>query len=173
WRTWRGGEIDRFLRLDLAIFLGFSGGPLVDAGGRILGINTTGLTRGSGIAIPTSTVDRVTTALLEKGHVARAYLGLGMMPIPLPEELTARLKLPAATGMMVLTVEPSGPAHAAGALIGDVLVSLGGVAVSDMDDVHRALGAERVGQTVGALVVRGGAPAELAITLGDRSAARG
>src|SRR5438045_3581820 len=77
WRTWRGGQIDRFIRLDLTIFLGFSGGPLVNAQGRVAGINTTGLWRGAGLAIPASTVDRVARELLEKGRIARGYLGLG------------------------------------------------------------------------------------------------
>lgn len=168
WRTWRGGEIDRFLRLDLAIFLGFSGGPLVDAEGRIVGINTTGLARGRSLAVPASTVDRVTTELLEKGHIRRGYLGLGMMPLRLPEELKNKLNLPAANGMMVLSVEPGGPAGAAGAEIGDVLVSLDGKPVSDVDDVQAALGGERLGHAVRALVIRGGASAELTITVGER-----
>jgi S1-C subfamily serine protease len=172
WRTWRGGEIDRFLRLDLAIFLGFSGGPLVDAEGRIVGINTTGLARGTGLAVPASTVDRVATELLEKGHIRRGYLGLGMMPLRLPEELKSKLDLPAANGMMVLSVEPGGPADAAGAEIGDVLVSLDGKPVCDVDDVQAALGGERLGHAVRALVVRGGASAELAITVGERPARR-
>lgn len=172
WRTWRGGQIDRLLRLDLGIFLGFSGGPLVEAQGRVVGVNTTGLTRGAGVTIPASTVDRVAASLLEKGHVARAYLGLGMIPLRLPEELKTRLGLPSASGMIVLTVEPGGPAHAAGALLGDVLVALDGAPVSDLDDVHAALSGERVGETVRAQVVRGGASKDLEITLADRPAAR-
>ena len=168
WRTWRGGEIDRFLRLDLAIFLGLSGGPLVNAEGRILGLNTTGLARGQGLSIPASTVNRVAAQLLEKGRVSRGYLGLGMMPLHLPDRLVSQLHLPAASGMMVLSVEPDGPAGAAGALIGDILVALDGKPVSDLDDIQAALGGERVGQAVRAQVVRGGAALELAITVGER-----
>ena len=170
WWTWRGGQIDRFLRLDLTIFLGFSGGPLVDAQGRVIGINTTGLARGVGLTVPASTVDRVTDELLEKGRIPRAHLGLGMMPLRLPEELRGKLDLPAASGMMVLSVEPGGPADASGALIGDVLVALDGKPTGDIGDIQAALGGERVGQTVRALVVRGGARTELAITVGERPA---
>jgi S1-C subfamily serine protease len=171
WRTWRGGEIDRFLRLDLAIFLGFSGGPLVSAEGRVLGINTTGLARGAGVVIPASTVNRVAAQLLEKGHVPRGYLGLGMMPLHLPEALVSQLHLPAGNGMMVLSVEPDGPAGGAGVLIGDVLVELDGKPVRDLDDIQGALAGERVGQTVRVLVLRGGASLELAITVGERPTA--
>lgn len=170
WRTWRGGEIDRFLRLDIAIFLGFSGGALVNAEGRALGINTTGLARGAGLIVPASTVNRVTAQLLEKGRVSRGYLGLGMMPIPLPEELRGKLNLPAPSGMMVLSVEPDGPAAAAGALIGDILVALDGRPVGGLDDVQAALGGERVGKSVRVQLVRGGSTVELAITVGERPA---
>ncbi len=168
WRTWRGGQIDQFLRLDLTIFLGFSGGPLVDGQGGIVGVNTTGLARGTGLAIPASTVDRVATELLEKGRIPRGYLGLGMMPLRLPEELKGKLNLPAASAMMVLSVEPGGPSDAAGVLIGDVLVALDGKPVTDMDDLQAMLGGEHVGQAMRALMVRGGAPTELAITVGER-----
>jgi len=170
WRTWRGGEIDRYLPLDLSIFLGFSGGALVNAEGRVAGVNTTGLTRGTGLAVPASTVNRVTAQLLEKGRVPRGYLGLGMMPIHLPEALVSQLHLPAGGGMMVLSVEPDGPAGAAGALIGDILVALDGKPVSDLDDVQAALGGGRVGKSVRAEVVRGGSTQALAITVGERPA---
>jgi serine protease DegQ len=168
WRTWRGGQIDRLIRLDLTIFLGFSGGPLVDAQGRIVGINTTGLWRGAGLAIPASTVERVARELLAKGRIARGYLGLGMHPVLLPEALKRRLDVPAGGGMIVFSVEPQGPAERAGALIGDVLVALDGKPVGDLGDVGAALTGERVGKQISARLIRGGALIELAITVGER-----
>ena len=168
WRTWRGGQIDRFIRLDLTIFLGFSGGPLVNAQGRIAGINTTGLWRGAGLAIPASTVDRVARELLEKGRIARGYLGLGMHPVTLPEALQRRLSLPAGGGMIAFAVEPDGPAEKAGALLGDVLVALDGKPVSDVGDVGAILSGERVGKEISARFIRGGALVELKITVGER-----
>src|SRR3989454_533999 len=80
WRTWQGGEIDSLLRLDLAIYDGFSGGPLIDAAGRVLGINTSALARGVPVTIPVATVERVVTELLERGTIRRAYLGIGTQP---------------------------------------------------------------------------------------------
>lgn len=168
WRTWRGGQIDRFVRLDVSIFLGFSGGPLVDAQGRVVGLNTTGLWRNMGLAVPTSTVDRVTRELLEKGRVARGYIGLGMQPVRLPDALQSRLNLPGKVGMMALTVEPGGPAERAGVLIGDVIVTLEGNPVSDVGDVQALLGGESVGKPLRALLLRGGATLELAITVAER-----
>ena len=168
WRTWHGGAIDLFVRLDLSIFLGFSGGPLVDERGRIVGINTTGLWRNVGIAVPASTVERVAKELLEKGRIARAYLGLGMQSVRLPDALRRKLNLTGDAGMMVTIVEPGGPAEKAGAVIGDVLVAIDGKPVSDIGGVQAFLGGERVGKTLTALFIRGGVLTELAATLGEQ-----
>ncbi|HWN14801.1 MAG TPA: S1C family serine protease [Candidatus Dormibacteraeota bacterium] len=168
WRTWRGGEIDRLVRLDLVLYPGFSGGPLVDATGRVIGLNTSGLARESRLALPVATVARVTDELLRKGHVARAYLGIGMQPVRLPEPLRAALGLPGDGGLIVVMVEPDGPAARAGLLLGDVLVALDGAPTGDLEDVQAQLGAERIGTTVTALVVRAGARTEVRITVGER-----
>lgn len=168
WRTWRGGEIDRFVRLDLALYPGFSGGPLVNIEGQILGINTSGLSRSAGIAIPASTVGRVADELLKKGHIARGYLGLGMHPVGLPDTLRNRLNLPVKSGVIILSVEAGGPAERAGLVIGDVLVAFDGQNISDTDDVQAALGPERVGKEVKARIIRGGASVEVNVTVGER-----
>jgi S1-C subfamily serine protease len=168
WRTWRGGLIDQLIRPDLTLYPGFSGGPLVYAQGRVAGINTSGLSRRVGLTIPASTVDRVTNALLEKGRIARGYLGLGMQPVRLPGAIRSALKLPTEGGVIVLTVEPNGPADKAGIMIGDILVAFDGTPIRDTDDVQAVLGPERVGQTVRTSVIRGGALTELTITVGER-----
>lgn len=168
WRTWRGGEIDQLLRLDLAIYLGFSGGALIDAEGRVLGINTSGLARGAGVTIPAATVNRVVDSLLTQGRIKRGYLGIGMQPVALPEALRTQLGLPASQGLVVLSVEPEGPAGQAGMLIGDVLLALGDAPTKDTDDVQALLGTKSVGQTIKALVMRGGALSDLSIQIGER-----
>ena len=168
WRTWRGGEIDRLIRLDLAIHLGFSGGALIDAEGRILGINTSALARVAGLTIPASTVNRVVDALLTRGRIARPYLGVGMHPVALPESLRSRLKLTAPSGLIMLSVEPEGPADKAGVTLGDVLIALNDAPTADTDDVQAALGGREVGQEVKAKIVRGGEVKEMTIRLGER-----
>ncbi len=170
WRTWRGGRIDKFVRLDLTIYDGFSGGPLVDVEGRIVGINTSGLSRGSALTIPTSTVYRVVDELLARGHIARAYVGVAMHPVGLPDALKTRLNLPGHGGVIVLSVEAGGPADKAGLLIGDVIVALGATPVNDTDEVQAALIPERVGQSLSASVIRGGEQVQLEITIGERPA---
>ncbi len=168
WRTWRGGEIDRFVRLDLALYPGFSGGPLVDVEGRIIGINTSGLSRGAGITIPALTVNRVTDALLERGRIVRGYLGLGMHPVHLPDSLKSKLNLSGKSGVIILSVEPDGPADRAGMLVGDILVGFDDAVVNDTDDVQTVLNPERVGQEVKASLVRAGAAHQVSITVGER-----
>jgi len=168
YRPWRGVQIDCLIRLDLAIYDGFSGSPLVDVQGRVVGINTSGLWRGTPVAIPASTVDRVTAELKERGRIARGYLGVGLQPVPLPDALRSKLNLPEMPGMIVLTVEPDGPAGKAGLLIGDVLLSIGGRPLRDLGDVQAMLGSEQVGKTVGATLLRAGEPFELQITVGER-----
>ena len=168
WRTWRGGQLDQHIRLDLALYPGFSGGPLLNAKGEMVGVNTRGLSRGRSVAIPVTTVDRVVNELLEKGHIARPYLGIAMQPVALPENLKAKLPPEARMGMLVTHVESAGPAEKSGVLLGDVVFEIGGKAVSHMDSVQDAIAAAKVGDTISIRLVRGGEIKSLSITLGER-----
>jgi S1-C subfamily serine protease len=168
WRTWRGGMIDRFVRLDVSMYPGSSGGAVIDIGGRLLGLATRGLSRITGVAVPMSTVSRVATELLSKGHVSRGYLGVGLQPVMLPDHLVTQLKLGAAAGIIVLSVELEAPAGKAGVLIGDILVALDGKPVSDTDDVQGALETTSVGSLIRATIVRGGELKEVDIKVGER-----
>lgn len=168
WRTAWGGAIDRFLRLDLAIYDGFSGAAVVDVEGRVAGLASSGLVRGGAVALPVSTVNRVVDQLLASGRVPRGYLGLGMQPVRLPDALVSRLGLAGDGGAIVLMVEPGGPADRAGILLGDVLVALGGEPVRDTGDVLAALGTDTVGQELSARVVRGGELTELTVVVTER-----
>jgi len=168
WRTWRGGLIDQFIGLDLALHPGAAGGPLVDAHSHVLGINTSALSRNIALAIPVSTVNRIVERLLVKGHMNRGYLGLGMQPVPLPEELKNALKLSADSGLIVVTVDPEGPGNKAGMQFGDVLVSLEGTAVKSVRDLQPFLEPESVGKTIAVSLLRGGQPVEVNVTVGER-----
>jgi serine protease Do len=168
WRTWRGGQLDQFLRLDLAIYIGFSGSGLVNARGQVVGLNTSGLARGMAMAIPASTVNRVAKALIEKGHVSRGFLGIGMQPVSLPAAVRERLKLASESGALLISVEPDGPAAQAGLMLGDVLLELDGQPIRDTDDIQAHLGAEKVGKDVSASILRGGALTQASIRVGER-----
>lgn len=169
WRTWQGGVIDRFVRLDVSIYDGFSGGPLVSAAGETLGINTSALARATALSIPAATVERVTAQLLEGGRVKRGYVGLGMQPVRLPAGVVQSQKLAKDVGLMVVTVEPGAPADRAGVMLGDVIVALDGTPVTDPSEVLALLGGDRVGRTLVATIVRAGQPAEARITVGERA----
>ena len=166
-RNWCGGQIDSFLRLDLSLYPGFSGGALVDASGTVVGINTSG-PRNMVLAIPVDVVNRVIDTLLEKGRIARGYLGLGMQPVVLPDTLKRVLNLSSAGGVIVVNVEPNGPADRAGVLIGDVLLEFDDTPVSDTAEVQAVLSPESVGKTFRVQMIRGGARVEVAIAVSER-----
>ncbi len=167
WRTWRGGKVEQFIRPDLVFYRGFSGGPLVNAQGEVLGLNTSGL-HGSGITVPASTVNRVAAELLEKGRIERPYLGLGMQAVLLQESLRGKLNLKNSAGLLVVHVEPGAPADQAGMLLGDVLIELEGQSVTDTGEVQNVLHSAKVGSIVQASLIRAGALATARITLAAR-----
>jgi S1-C subfamily serine protease len=168
WRTWRCGRVDRLIRLDLAVQDGFSGGPLVDADGRIVGVNTSTLLRGTAATVPAETVHRAAEQALEKGDVRRAYLGVAMHPVRLPESVRAAHGLPGGAALLILLVEPGGPAERAGLILGDVLIDVAGEPVKDAAHVLGRLGSEQVDKPLAVRVLRGGKPLELEITPGPR-----
>jgi S1-C subfamily serine protease len=168
WRTWHGGLIDQFIGLDLDLHPGAAGGPLADSSGNVLGINTLGLSRRIALTIPVSTVDRVIGKLLEKGHIGSGYLGLGLRPIELPEDLKRTLQPSVDAGLIVVSVEADGPGGKGGVLFGDVIVALGGAAVSNLRDLQAFLEPESVGTTIPLSIIRGGKPVEVNVTIGER-----
>lgn len=168
-RTWRGGEIDQFIRPDLTMYTGFSGGPLVNSQGEFLGMNTSGLHR-SGITVPAATVQRISADLRERGSVQRPYLGLAMQAVPLQESLRSRLNLKSGEGLLVVHVEPQSPADKAGVLLGDVLITLAGSTVADTDSVQQVLRKYKVGDSVPVELIRGGAMTAVTVRLEARPA---
>src|SRR5262245_21317578 len=170
WRTWRGGEVDRLLRLDLVLYPGFSGGPLVDASGQVAGLVTSGLSRQLELAVPASTVARIVDEVAATGRISRSYAGLGFQPVALPESLRRLAPGQADHGLIVVSIEADGPAARAGVMLGDVFVALEGAALRDPADVSALIARRRAGAAVTASLIRAGALVEVAITLGERPA---
>jgi len=166
-RTWRGGQLDRFIRSDAVLYPGFSGGPLVDSGGRAIGINSSYLARGSGIAIPVEVAARVAEALVSQGRVRRGYLGVSTQPVSLPADSVAKAGGQTA-GLLIVRVEPGSGPEQGGMMIGDILIGLGGQPVSDVDDLQRLLSGSVVGKPTPVQVLRGGEPRDLNVTVGER-----
>lgn len=172
WRTWRGGQIDQLIKTDIALYPGYSGGPLIDTAGNVLGINTAGLSRHAGLTIPVQTVDRVLDELLTHGRIARAYLGVGLHPVMLSDSLKGRARVENQMGLIVLSVEPGGPADKAGLLLGDILVSIDGTALGETEDVQSVLSSKGVNQQLDLSVIRGGELIHVALTTGERPSRR-
>jgi S1-C subfamily serine protease len=157
-----------YLHLDLTLYPGFSGGPLVDVQGRVVGVNTSGAGRQLQLAIPAAAVNRVVDELVHRGRLPRAYLGVGTQPVRLPEGLRQRLHLDQQTAVIVVDVQPTSPAADAGLLIGDIMVSLGGATITDPADLKTVLRPDRVGESITASVLRGGEPRDLQVNVGER-----
>jgi S1-C subfamily serine protease len=159
WQTWLGGHVEQLIRLDGGIHDGLSGGPVANAGGKVLGIATSALSRGYGVVVPEATVSRVVDDLLLKGHVARAFLGIGAQPVPVDGGGAE-----ADSGLLITSLVPAGPAAQAGVLIGDIVLAVGGHPATSLHDMRRLLAAQ-IGQSVPLALIRGGVPIELALTV--------
>jgi S1-C subfamily serine protease len=168
WQSWTGGRIDRLIRPDIQPFPGFSGSPLLDTQGRVLGINTTHSRGRFAITIPITTVNRVVDQLLERGRVTRGYLGVGLQPVELTAQLKQSLNLSQEVGVLIVSVEADSPADRAGILIGDILLTLGGEAIANMQALRSQLRSEQIGQPMTAQLIRGGQLIELTLTVGER-----
>ena len=164
-RTWRGPRLERYIQTDATPYPGFSGGPLIDVGGKVLGIMVSG-SRGTAFAIPADLAWRVAGTLEERGSVKRGYLGILSQPVRLPDG--QRLGLTQKGGLLVVGVEDGSPAGRGGLIIGDILATLDGQPVEDTDDLLVLLGGERVGRAVPVKLVRGGELEEFEITVGER-----
>ena len=165
-RTWRGPRLERYIQTDATAYPGFSGGPLVDARGNVLGIMTTGLARGAALAIPTELAWRVARNLEERGSVRRGYLGVLSQPVRLPDG--QRVGLTQRGGLLVVGVEDGSPAGRGGLIIGDIVATLDGQPVEDTEDLLVLLTGDRVGREVEVGVIRGGELQTLQVTVGER-----
>jgi serine protease DegQ len=165
-RTGRGTRLERYVQTDATHYPGFSGGPLVDARGNVLGIMTAGWARGAALAIPAEVAWRTAKTLESRGTIERGYLGILSQPVRLPDG--QRTGLTQRGGLLVVGVEDDSPAGRGGVLLGDILATLDGQPVEDTDDLLVLLTGERIGETVPVKVIRGGDPQTLQITIGER-----
>lgn len=167
-RTFRGGLLDEYLQTETTPYPGFSGGPLVNTEGEVLGLNTSGLTRGSSLTIPVKLAWRIAEALATHGSVKRGYLGVRTQPVEIPEAARRALQREQGHGLLVLWLEEAGPAEKGGLLVGDILVAISGQPVGDPDDLFAALNSEAVGKAIAVEVLRGGRPESVNVTVGER-----
>lgn len=167
-RTRGGTEIEGVVRADLTMYPGFSGGPLVNASGEVVGMNTSALSRGLPVMIPHAALDRIAGVLRDKGRISRGYLGVALQPVRIPASLQEKLTNDQESGLLIVGIEPDSPAESAGLLIGDTLVSFGGQDVNDPRQVHGQLGPDSVGVELAVRLLRAGEVVETTVTPGER-----
>ena len=167
WRTWHGARVDRWFRLDLNPFPGFSGGPIVSSAGEVLGMATSGPRR-SALTIPSATVNRVVDQLLERGRVSRGYIGVALQPVALPADAWKSLGISTDRGLLVVTIAPGSAAEKAGILLGDVIVAIGGSPVRSLRSLQFELDSDRIGKPVTLDLVRGGKLIQVSVTVAEK-----
>jgi len=165
-RTGRGTRLERYVQTDATPYPGFSGGPLINAEGDVLGITTLGFAQGVALAVPADVAWNVAGTLAERGSVKRGYLGILSQPVRLPA--AQRMGLEAGGGLLVVGVDEDSPAGIGGVLVGDILVSLDATTVADTEELLALLTGDKVGREVPVGVVRGGEQKTLRVTVGER-----
>jgi S1-C subfamily serine protease len=167
-RTWTGASLVPYVRLDVGLQPTAVGGAVIDASGHVVGLATPRFARFGAIAVPASSINKTADTLLQKGHIPRGYVGVGLQPVRLPDGLREKLKWDEKTAAIVMDVYPGGPADKAGIVIGDILISLAGHAVTRLEDIQSHLAGDAIGKTLPLKFVRGGVIQEGSIVVAER-----
>ncbi|MBW8010348.1 MAG: serine protease [Chloroflexi bacterium] len=168
-RMRRGGVLEGHIRTDAIPYPGFSGGPLIDDAGRILGINTSGLGHGNSIAIPVEIAWKIAGTLEKHGSIKRGYLGIRSQPVDIPENALKALGREQASGLLLVGIEDDSPASEANLMVGDILVGFNSQAIESADELFSLLSGEVVGSPTPIEVLRGGKLETLKVTLTERA----
>ena len=170
-----GRAIEGVIQTDALLNPGNSGGPLVDADGRVIGINTAIHLGGPGLcfAVPSNTASFVVAEILRHGRVRRAWLGISAEEVLLPTPLARRLELPSARGVAVRSVSPGSPAQRGGLISGDIIVRFAAHPVETVADLHRRLDAQAIANRSRLRVVRRGVTLDLEVEPAEFALARG
>jgi S1-C subfamily serine protease len=167
-RTGRGGLLERYLRTDTVPFPGFSGGPLIDTEGKVVGLNTSGLAHGTAITIPAFLAWSDAENLAKYGYIKRGYLGVRSQQVELAAVIGKELGRTQETGLLLVSVESGSPAESSGLIVGDILVGIAGQMIADHDELMVHLSGESVGKPLAIQILRGGKPLNVSITVGER-----
>jgi S1-C subfamily serine protease len=163
WRTAQGGLLDAYIRADVALLPGLSGGALADVQGRVVGMLSAYLAGGDPVGIPTNSIDAIVQRIVNGQTLRRAYLGVSTQPVEIQDVLRSRLSINQATGLMLLSLEPGAPAERDGLFAGDIVLAIGGRTVEDGEALQMALGPEAIGRSTSIKLIRGGDLREIAV----------
>ncbi len=166
--TGRGGVLEKYLRAEVNPYPGFSGGPLVDLEGRLVGMNTSSFSMGSLITIPADVLWKAAQYLAEHGSVRQGYLGIRSQPVSLTEANQAALSRTQDSGLLLVGIERESPAASAGLIVGDILVGIAGQPLTSHELLQSRLTSEMVGKAVSLDILRGGQRIDVSVTVGER-----
>lgn len=167
-RTGRGSMLESYIKADVVSYPGFSGGPLVNGDGTILGINTSGFGHGGALTIPAEVAWKIAETLAKHGKIKRGYLGIRSQIVELPAESKKALKREQDSGLLLVGLEADSPAGKGGLMVGDILVGIAGEPVAHQDDLFVNLGADTVGKSIPIDILRGGKLAAIQVEIGER-----
>jgi S1-C subfamily serine protease len=152
-RGWRGTAMENVIATDARLNPGFSGGPLVDVSGKMIGLNTA-FVWSRGIAIPINKVKTVIDRLMTGEKLKRAYLGIISNTVSIPQEIASRASIDQDSGVMVFSVEPNSPAKKAGLAMGDVIVKFNEKPVTTFCDLPQLLTEDVIGKKTKLAILR-------------------
>jgi len=164
-RSWRGGELERFLRLDVNLYPSQAGAAVVSATGRFVGMATAAILRHSALAVPIGTLHSIAHEMLTDGGIQQGYLGVGLQPVSIPEHLRSKSPLAGETGLMIVSIEPGTSAEKAGLQLGDILIAVGSASLTHVESLMGALRGKVIGRPVLFSILRAGEVASIEIEI--------
>lgn len=168
WHRWGGTEIDRYIELDMRLVPGFSGSPLLNTEGKIIGTVTRMLSSHATVVIPADTINGLIEPLLKRGTLSRGYIGVGLYHAAVPAAISNKLKQKQDEGLVIISLEEDGPAENAGVMIGDIFLSINGESVTEAQDVQKILAPDTIGNEISVTYLRGGEEKQLNILVSER-----
>jgi S1-C subfamily serine protease len=167
-RSWRGGELERFLRLDVNLYPSQAGAAVVSASGRFVGMATAAILRHSALAVPMGTLHSVAQEMLTEGGIRQGYLGVGLQPVAIPEHLQSKTPLAGETGLMIVSIEPGTSAEKASLQLGDILLAAGKTSLTQVESMMGALRGAAIGKPMLFTIVRAGEVTTVEIAIAPR-----
>jgi len=166
--SWRGAELEHFIRLDVNLYPSQAGAAVVSAVGGFVGMATAAILRHSALAVPMATLQRVAHELLTEGGIRQGYLGVGLQPVSIPEHLQSKSPLAGASGLMIVSVEAGASADKAGLHLGDILIAAGGTSLTHVETLMGALRGTLPRKPINFTLIRAGEAMSIEIEVGAR-----
>jgi serine protease Do len=160
---WGRQRMENMIVTDAPLNPGYSGGPLVDVSGKMIGLNVA-YVNSRGIAIPINTVKTILESLIRDGRIRRGHLGISTDTITLSKEISEKIGIEQEEGLMILEVETGSPAKKAGLLVGDILIKFNNAPITSHHELYRLLNGDIIGKSIELGILRSEKPLKLSIT---------